>query len=445
MDVGIVIDPSASSSDPSPTVNQAAAATTTITSSGSNANGFPQAEESALNDGTITDSSSSLVKGGLAYDIEFNDVGYIASIDIGTPSKSFSFLMDTGSGDTWVPSTSCGSTCGGHTSLGSDTSSTFQESNTKFTTEYGSGAVTGIVCEDTMTIAGMTLSQHEFGVSTQETSQFGASSVPFDGLMGLSFSSLSQQHVPTPIDSLASSGDVKQAILGIALGRVSDGSNDGEIVFGQADSSKFDPSTTQTLEVTSTNGFWQIPLSAVSVNGNSVVTGRQAILDTGTSLMVAPSNDAAAFHAQIQGSKSLGNGMFSIPCTTNAQVFMTFGSAAFQVDVRDLLFQPVSSSLTGDCVSALSAGTVTDDQTWLLGDAFLKNVYMTTNVQDKTVQLSARTDAPDSSTSGQSGYVQTAQDNAQYGAANRRSNLKGRSAGLLTAGGVAAFLARNSL
>ena len=160
---------------------------------------------------------------------------------------------------------------------------------------------------------------------------------------------------------------MKEAVLGIALGRVADGENNGELVFGQADTSKFDSSTTQTLPVSSNNGFWQIAMPAVTVNGQDISTNRQAILDTGTSLILAPFNDANAFHAQIQGSKSLEGGMFSIPCTTDAVVTMTFGNAAFQIDARDLVFQPIGNSPTGQCISSVSSGTITDAQTWLLG------------------------------------------------------------------------------
>lgn len=59
--------------------------------------------------------------------------------------------------------------------------------------------------------------------------------------------------------------------------------------------------------------------------------------------------------------------MFSIPCTTDAVITMTFGFAAFQIDVRDMLFQPLTDDPEGQCISALSAGTVVDAQTWLLG------------------------------------------------------------------------------
>lgn len=69
---------------------------------------------------------------------------------------------------------------------------------------------------------------------------------------------------------------------------VADGENNGELAFGQVNKAKLDPGTTQILPVSSTRGFWQVDMGDVNVNGEVVATARQAILDTGTSLMVAP-------------------------------------------------------------------------------------------------------------------------------------------------------------
>ncbi|KAK6905569.1 hypothetical protein I203_106399 [Kwoniella mangroviensis CBS 8507] len=375
-----------------------AAATATVQASGSNANGFSEVAVQALQGVSLTNSDSELIQGGLDYIIEANDIGYLSEIQIGTPAQTFLMIMDTGSADTWVPSASCGvANCGDHTALGADNSDTFQASQTQFEVTYGSGAVAGVLAADSMTIAGMTMINHVMGVTLQESVQFSASNVPFDGLVGLALGKLSNQGVQTPLESLASTGLIKNPILGIALGRLTDGENNGELVFGQANNAKLDSTTTQTLQVTSLEGFWQVDMAAVTIDGTNAVTGRQAILDTGTSLMIAPPTDAAAFHAQINGAADVGGGMFSIPCTIDQEITMTFGNVAFQIDVRDLLFQPLSNDLTGDCLSSLSAGTIKDDVTWLLGDSFLKNVYMTTNSDDLTVQLSARTDSPGSS------------------------------------------------
>ena len=135
-----------------------------------------------------------------------------------------------------------------------------------------------------------------------------------------------------------------------------------------------------------------------------------------------------------------------------------------RMDVRDLLFQPTSNDLTAQCVSAISSGTVTDDQTWLLGgeraptplilkrvadcfpDAFLKNVYMTTSVDAKTVQLSARTDSPSSSsfgTTSSASTIQALKDQTlkQSGSAARRHQKRSKLV-MTTAGGLAAYFAK---
>lgn len=62
-------------------------------------------------------------------------------------------------------------------------------------------------------------------------------------------------------------------------------------------------------------GFWQVALDAVNVDGNPAITGRQAAIDTGTTLIVAPQAQVAQFYRSIPGSKdasqTLGAGLFT--------------------------------------------------------------------------------------------------------------------------------------
>jgi hypothetical protein len=50
---------------------------------------------------------------------------------------------------------------------------------------YGSGSVAGVLCKDNINMAGLQLNNHTFGVANEESVQFSADTVPFDGLMGL--------------------------------------------------------------------------------------------------------------------------------------------------------------------------------------------------------------------------------------------------------------------
>jgi len=53
---------------------------------------------------------------------------------------------------------------------------------------YGSGDVAGTIVTDTVTIDGLTLPKHTFGIATQESSDFSDFAIPYDGLLGLALS-----------------------------------------------------------------------------------------------------------------------------------------------------------------------------------------------------------------------------------------------------------------
>lgn len=103
--------------------------------------------------------------------------------------------------------------------------------------------------------------------------------------------------------------------------------------------------------------------------------------------MVVPAADAAAIHAAILGAKSDGQGGFTVPCTTNASVALSFSGTSFAIDPRDLTFLPVTSDIKGECVSGISAGNVGAATQWLVGAVFLKNAYFATDVDSNTIGL----------------------------------------------------------
>ena len=195
---------------------------------------------------------------------------------------------------------------------------------------------------------------------------FSSDTTKFDGLMGLAQSPLSNQGVLTPVESLAKQGLINEAVTSYKISRVSDGLNDGEITFGGLDTSKFDPNTLVTFQNVNQDGFWEGAFT-VSVDGQDLgLQDRTGILDTGTTLIIAPADDAQALHASIPGSKSDGQGGFVIPCTNNAVVSMTFGGQAFDINPVDLLFAPVDpNDLQGDCLSGISAGNIGGPTQWL--------------------------------------------------------------------------------
>jgi len=136
-----------------------------------------------------------------------------------------------------------------------------------------------------------------------------------------------------------------------------------------------------------------VDLDAIALGDESAeFENTGAILDTGTTLAILPQADAEAIHAAIPGSQSDGQGGFTIPCNSKSVVSLSFGGKAFDVDPRDLAFQPLSRDPNGDCVSGIAGapnGAVGNANEWLVGDTFLKNAYFSTDVEKNTLSLAS--------------------------------------------------------
>ncbi|KAH9476976.1 Pepsin A [Psilocybe cubensis] len=145
----------------------------------------PKQNDALIDDG-VTVANTPTAPNSLGLDIEAVDVGYSAVVQIGTPPRDFLVTMDSGSSDFWVGSEDCTSNgigCGNHVFLGPQSSTSFNDTGKPFKITYGSGSVSGNIITDDVTIAGLALPAHTFGVASIESVEFSAQS-PDDGLMG---------------------------------------------------------------------------------------------------------------------------------------------------------------------------------------------------------------------------------------------------------------------
>lgn len=79
----------------------------------SNASGFSQVDLDAAESSTLTTANPPQTANSLGLNIEDNDVGYVATVQMGTPPREFNLLMDSGSADLWVGAEGCISATGG--------------------------------------------------------------------------------------------------------------------------------------------------------------------------------------------------------------------------------------------------------------------------------------------------------------------------------------------
>ncbi|KAJ7284665.1 acid protease [Mycena rebaudengoi] len=340
-------------------------------------------------DNNASDSPKKFSPGSSQIDIDGVDTTYVAVVQFGTPPRDFNIILDSGSGDLWVESETCanedGGGCGNHTTIGESSSSTFVNSKKPWDITYGSGSASGDLVSDTMIIAGMVLKKHHFGIAHRQSNSFTGDTVA-DGLMGLGKAGLSNQKNPTPPMALFKAGLIDAPITTYRLPRLIDNANNGVVTFGGLDENTFDPKTLVTLKATDSD-FWILNMAGVSVNGDDIkITGKTALMDTGTTLLVVPAKDAAAIHAKIPGAKLTDSGQYSVPCNTKASVAISFGDATFAIDPKDLPFASQGRK-TGDCQSGIASTDTDNVGQWLVGDTFLKAVVFSHNEQTNEIKL----------------------------------------------------------
>lgn len=175
------------------------------------------------------------------------------------------------------------------------------------------------------------------------------------------------------MESFASNGLISAAITSFKISRLADQLNDGEVTFGGLDPSKFIANSLITIPNVNQQGFWEGSIDAVTINGaEGGITGRTAVLDTGTTLMLLPPSDAQTLMQGLGG--TCDSQQCTIPCTTNASLALTFGGSSFSIDPRDLAMIPVdANNPTGDCASGIQPGQFGAATQWLVG--FLAHPY----------------------------------------------------------------------
>lgn len=318
--------------------------------------------------------------------IGLSDIGldnfYVGEVSVGTPSQTFDIILDTGSADFWLADSSCtASGCSGIPLFDPSSSSSYQSSTTQFEIEYGSGAAQGTLASDSVSLAGYTVQSQTFAVVDQLAAN--TLNSPASGIMGLGFQQLASSDATPFWQVLAEGSTLQDKVFTFQLARNSDASSTSTIApggiftLGELDSAQYTGSVNY-IDLSGTEGYWTISLQAYSVNGASTTlsSSNSAIVDTGTSIIIAPPQVAAAIYAQIPNSQSYGSdGTYAIPCSSNVDLTLTFGGQAYTVNSADMLNGALDSSgqycLGGVLGESLGSGT----PDYIVGDTFLKNVF----------------------------------------------------------------------
>ncbi|CAL8262680.1 unnamed protein product [Arctogadus glacialis] len=294
------------------------------------------------------------------------DLAYFGVISIGTPPQSFKVIFDSGSSNLWVPSVYCNSAaCNNHDKFSPRASSTYRYDGKSLDIHYGTGSMTGVLAYDTVTVAGAAIRNQIFGMSQTEA--------PFlqhmkaDGILGLAYPRLSASGATPVFDNMMKQGLVTQDMFSVYLSK---NSAQGSVVtFGGVDPNHYSGSINWIP--LSSELYWQITVHSVTVNGRAVacVGGCQAIVDTGTSLIVGPQSDITSINSAV-GATSSGND-FVVNCNGIQQMpAVVFNINGHQFSLPASAY--VRQSNYYGCRSGMASG---GSNLWILGDVFIREYY----------------------------------------------------------------------
>nr|XP_031546931.1 cathepsin D isoform X2 [Vicugna pacos] len=278
----------------------------------------------------------------------YMDAQYYGEIGIGTPPQCFTVVFDTGSSNLWVPSIHCkllDLACWIHHKYNSGKSSTYVKNGTTFDIHYGSGSLSGYLSQDTVsvpcnsavaTLGGIRVERQTFGEATKQPG-ITFIAAKFDGILGMAYPRISVNNVLPVFDNLMQQKLVDKNIFSFYLNRV-------------------DVGTSLTL----------------------CKGGCEAIVDTGTSLIVGPVEEVRELQKAI-GAVPLIQGEYMIPCekvSSLPEVTLKLGGRGYKLSSEDYTLK-VSQAGKTICLSGFMGMDIPPPggPLWILGDVFIGRYY----------------------------------------------------------------------
>ncbi|XP_037306481.2 gastricsin-like [Pungitius pungitius] len=308
----------------------------------------------------------------------YADTTYYGAISIGTPPQSFQVLFDTGSANLWVDSVYCNTqACNAHTKFNPQQSSTYSGKGQSFYLPYGAGSLYGVFGYDTVNVGGIVINNQEIGLSTNEPGQ-NFVVAKFDGILGLSYPSIAAGGETPVVDNMMSQNLLNADMFAFYLSR---GGQQGSMLsFGGVDNSMYQgqiywtPVTSQT--------YWQIGVEGFQINGQETSwcsQGCQSIVDTGTSMLTAPSQFLGSIMQAI-GAQQNQYGQYTVDCSQiNNLPTLSFiiNGVSFPLPPSAYISQNYQNGYQFCSVGISPTYLPSQDglPLWIMGDVFLREYY----------------------------------------------------------------------
>jgi len=302
---------------------------------------------------------------------DFRNVQYYGTVQLGTPTKDFKVLFDTGSSNLWVPSSTCTNCAFWKSKYNPSESSTYRANGTDFKIKYGTGSMKGFVVNDVLTIGSLQCDL-DFAIATNEP---GATfkAAKFDGIFGLGWPSIAVDGIVPPMQHLHNAGLLDEYMFGFYL--QDNKKKQGVLTLGGYDRTK--AKVVQWTPVSEEN-YWSVNMQKMTFGGISATSVTWAIMDSGTSLIVGPKADVAVV-AGLMGATEVMSGMYSVSCSSDLpdmEVTLGSGSDAITLVVKgeDLRMKICVFYVICQCILGI-AGMDLPKPLWILGDVVMRDYY----------------------------------------------------------------------
>lgn len=270
---------------------------------------------------------------GLVSATPANDgIEYISPIKIG--GQVINVALDSGSADLWVFSTQLPAQARvGHQAYNPLLSPTFRRMpGANFSIMYGDGtSASGNVGTDTVDVGGATVAGQAVQMATSVSPAF-VQDTHLSGLLGLAFSQLNtvkpvkqKTFFENVMPSLA------QPLFTVDLRKDTAGAYE----FGRIDATKFLGQLTW-IRASTAKGFWQVSTRGFTVgNSHTKLPPAQAIVDTGTTLMLVSKELSDGYYSQVPGAqRTPAAGGMTFPCNTTLPDLLLDVGGAYTARLR---------------------------------------------------------------------------------------------------------------
>ncbi|KAL6889745.1 aspartic peptidase domain-containing protein [Trichoderma longibrachiatum] len=352
--------------------------------------------------------------------------GYYAQFSVGTPPQKLSFLLDTGSSDTWVNSVTTdlctdeltqqtvGEYC--FRQFNPRRSSSYKSSTEVFDITYLDGRrIRGNYFKDTVTINDASITGQQLGLALQ--------SVRGTGILGLGFrdNEASDTKYPTVVENLVSQKVIPVPAFSLYLNDLQ--TSQGILLFGGVDTDKFHggiatlplqslpPSIAKTQDIV----MYSVNLDGFSASDvDTPDVSAKAVLDSGSTITLLPDAVVQEIFDEYDVLNIQGLPIPLVDCakakTKDATFNFKFDGKTIKVPIDEmvlnnlaaasdqLLSDPTLSKFfkgwSGVCTFGMSSTKtygIESDEFVLLGDTFLRSAYVVYDLQNKQIGIAQAT------------------------------------------------------